>query len=57
MPPRLAVDEVLDVLGSCPSFVPGEHNRELLAALGALPRVLQVDAMADAHAGFAKRRQ
>jgi hypothetical protein len=44
-------------LGSCPSFVPGQNNRELLAALGALPRVQQVEAMAGAHAGFAKRRQ
>ena len=60
-PPPIALDtvveEVLDALGSCPSFVPGQSNRELLAALGALPRVQQVEAMAAAHAGFAKRRQ
>jgi len=55
--PDLVVEEVLDALGSCPSFVPGQNNRELLAALGALPRVQQVEAMAAAHAGFAKRRQ
>jgi short-subunit dehydrogenase len=55
--PALVVEEVLDALGSCPSFVPGHNNRELLAAFGALPRVQQVEAMASAHAGFAKRRQ
>jgi uncharacterized protein len=55
--PALVVEEVLDALGSCPSFVPGEVNRELLAALGGLPRVQQVEAMAAAHAGFARRRQ
>jgi uncharacterized protein len=55
MAPDLVVEEVLDALGSCPSFVPGQSNRELLAALGALPRVRQVEAMAVAHAGFAKR--
>ena len=49
--------EVLDVLGSGPSFVPGENNRELIATLGALPRVQQVEAMATAHAEFARRRQ
>jgi short-subunit dehydrogenase len=58
-PPAIApdqvVEEVLDAVGSCPSFVPGQNNRELLAALGALPRVQQVEAMAAAHAGFAKR--
>jgi hypothetical protein len=54
--PDLVVDEVLNALGSCPSFVPGQNNRELLAALGALPRVQQVEALAAAHAGFAKRR-
>jgi short-subunit dehydrogenase len=57
MAPHLVVEEVLDALGSCPSFVPGRTNRELLAALGALPRVQQVEAMAAAHAGFAKRHQ
>ena len=57
MAPEVVVEEVLDVLGSCPSFVPGQKNRELLAALGALPRAQQVDAMADAHAGFTKRRR
>jgi uncharacterized protein len=56
MAPDLVVDEVLDALGSGPSFVPGENNRQLLASLGALPRVQQVEVMATAHAGFAKRR-
>ena len=54
--PDVVVEEVLDALGSSPSFVPGQNNRELLAALGALPRVQQVEAMAAAHIGFAKRR-
>jgi hypothetical protein len=54
--PKLVVEEVLDALGSCPSLVPGRNNRELIAALGALPRDQQVEAMATAHAGFAKRR-
>lgn len=53
----LVVEEVLGALGSCPSFVPGQNNRELLAALGALPRAQQVDALATAHAEFAKRPQ
>jgi uncharacterized protein len=50
------VEEVLDNLGSSPSFVAGENNRAGIAALGALPRIQQVEAMAAAHAGFAKRR-
>jgi uncharacterized protein len=52
----LVVEEVLTALGSSPSFVPGQRNREGLAALGALPRLQQVEAMAAAHAGFAKGR-
>jgi uncharacterized protein len=55
--PELVVEEVLGALGTCPSFVPGQNNRELLAALGALPRGQQVEALAAAHAGFAKRRE
>jgi uncharacterized protein len=55
--PDLVVEEALNALGSCASFVPGQNNRELLAALGALPRSQQVDALATAHAGFAKRRR
>ena len=56
MAPDLVVEEVLDALGSCPSFVPGSDNRELIGALGALPRAQQVEAMAVAHAGFAKHQ-
>jgi len=56
MAPPQVVEEVLDALGSCPSFVPGQDNRQLLGALGALPRMQQVEAMAAAHVGFAKRR-
>lgn len=54
MPPDVVVEEVLDAIGSCPSFVPGRDNRERLAALGTLPRLQQVEAMAAAHAGFAR---
>lgn len=53
---ELVVEEVLDNIGSTPSFVPGEDNRKGIAALGALPRIEQVEAMAAAHAGFAKHR-
>jgi len=59
MPPAMApaavVEEVLDALGSRPSFVPGEANRQGIEALGSLPRHKQVEAMAAAHAAFAKR--
>jgi short-subunit dehydrogenase len=55
MAPGVVVEEVLDAIGSCPSFVPGQDNRERLAALGALPRLQQVEALAAVHAGFAKR--
>src|SRR4051812_11504731 len=58
MPPAMApadvADEVLDALGSGPSFVPGENNRQGIAILGSLPRQKQVEAMAAAHAKFAK---
>jgi short-subunit dehydrogenase len=58
MPPAMApaavVEEVLDALGSAPSFVPGEHNRQGIGVLGSLPRQQQVEAMAAAHAAFAK---
>jgi short-subunit dehydrogenase len=53
---ELVVEEVLDNIGSSPSFVPGAANRDGIAALGALPRIQQVEAMAAAHAGFAKHR-
>lgn len=56
-PPALApdfvVDEVLDALGSVPSFVPGEQNRSGIAMLGSLPRRQQVEVMSAAHARFA----
>src|SRR5947209_446882 len=59
MPPAMApgavAEEVLDALGSGPSFVPGESNRQGIAILGSLPRQQQVEAMAKAHANFAKR--
>jgi len=58
MPPAMApgavAEEVLDALGSAPSFVPGESNRQGIAILGSLPRQQQVEAMAKAHAKFAK---
>lgn len=58
MPPAMSpfdvVEEVLEALGSGPSFVPGEKNRQGIAVLGSLPRQKQVEAMAAAHAAFAK---
>lgn len=58
MPPAMApgavVEEVLDALGTAPSFVPGESNRQGMGILGALPRQQQVEAMAAAHAAFVK---
>jgi len=58
MPPAMApadvAEEVLDALGAAPSFVPGESNRQGIAILGSLPREKQVEAMAAAHAAFAK---
>jgi uncharacterized protein len=58
MPPAMApaavAEEVLDALGSGPSFVPGESNRQGIAILGSLPRQKQVEAMAAAHAAFAR---
>ena len=58
MPPAMApaavVEEVLDALGSGPSFVPGESNRQGIGILGSLPRQQQVEAMAAAHAAFSK---
>src|SRR5438309_450776 len=60
MPPAMSPDdvaeEVLDALGSTPSFVPGASNREGIGILGSLPRQKQVEAMAKAHAAFAKHQ-
>jgi len=60
MPPAMApvdvAEEVLDALGSAPSFVPGKANRDGIGILGTLPRQKQVEAMAAAHAAFAKGR-
>ena len=57
MPPALApevvVDEVLEALGTTPSFVPGAQNRDGIALLGTLPRHQQVEALSAAHARFA----
>ena len=50
------VKEVLDALGSGPSFVPGEANRRGIEVLGSLPRQKQVEAFAAALAVFAKHR-
>jgi short-subunit dehydrogenase len=54
MTPEAVAEEVLDAIGSGPSFVPGENNRQGIAILGSLPRQKQVEAMAAAHAKFAK---
>jgi uncharacterized protein len=57
MPPAIApntvVREVLENLGTTPSFVPGKEIRERLTMLGTLPRKQQVEVMSAAHAGFA----
>jgi hypothetical protein len=53
MDPAVVVEQVLDVLGTDPSFVPGEIG-PLLAALGALPRRQQVEAMSAAQVELAK---
>jgi uncharacterized protein len=57
MAPEAVVEEVLDALGSTPSFVPGEQVRGLLAGLGTLPRRDQVEALSAAHATFADRHE
>ena len=54
MAPAVVVEEVLDALGSTPSFVPGAANRQGIELLGTLPRPKQVEAMAAAHAACAK---
>ena len=56
MAPAAVVEEVLDALGSGPSFVPGEANRRGIEVLGSLPRQKQVEAFAAALAVFAKHR-
>ncbi|MEY2459761.1 MAG: uncharacterized protein QOG30_1591 [Acidimicrobiaceae bacterium] len=53
MDPAVVVEEVLDALGTDPSFVPGEVGK-LLAMLGALPRRQQVEALSSAQAELAK---
>jgi short-subunit dehydrogenase len=53
MSPVVVVDEVLTVLGTEPSFVPGEL-RDTLAMLGSLPRRQQVEALSSAQAGLEK---
>ena len=53
MDPAVAVEQVLDALGTGPSFVPGEL-REGLALLGSLPRRQQVEALSNAQAELAK---
>jgi hypothetical protein len=57
MPPAVVVQEVLDALGTTPSFVPGQDVREMLAMLGTLPRRQQVEALSAAQAGLAARSQ
>ena len=54
MAPEAVLEEVLDALGTVPSFVPGEQVRNMLAMLGALPRRDQVEALSAAHAVFAE---
>ena len=53
MDPAVVVEQVLDALGTDPSFVPGDLGA-LLATLGALPRRQQVEAMSSAQAAMAR---
>lgn len=53
MDPAVVVEQVLDALGTDPSFVPGEIG-PLLAALGGLPRRQQVEAMSAAQVELAR---
>jgi len=55
MDPAVVVEQVLEALGGDPSFVPGEIG-PLLAALGALPRRQQVEAMSASQVELAKGR-
>lgn len=55
MDPAVVVEEVLDALGTDPSFCPGELGKGL-ALLGSLPRRQQVEAMAKAQTELAKGR-
>ncbi|MEY2451423.1 MAG: uncharacterized protein QOD92_997 [Acidimicrobiaceae bacterium] len=55
MDPAVVVEEVLDALGTDPSFCPGEVGKRL-ALLGSLPRRQQVEAMAKAQTDLAKGR-
>ena len=57
VPPEIVVQEVLDALGTTPSFVPGQEVRDMLAVLGTLPRRQQVEALSAAQAGLAPRRE
>jgi short-subunit dehydrogenase len=54
MDPAVVVEEVLGALGGDPSFVPGESVRELIGALGSLPRRQQVEALSAAQASLEK---
>jgi short-subunit dehydrogenase len=55
MDPAVAAQQILDALGTEPSFVPGEHA-EGIALLGTLPRRQQVEVMSRAQAGLAQGR-
>jgi short-subunit dehydrogenase len=55
MDPAVAVEQVLDALGTDPSFVPGEVG-EMIAMLGTLPRRQQVEALSKSQAQLAKGR-
>lgn len=55
MDPAVVVEQVLDALGTDPSFVPGDIG-PLLAALGGLPRRQQVEAMSASQVELSKGR-
>ncbi|HEV3225429.1 MAG TPA: SDR family NAD(P)-dependent oxidoreductase [Acidimicrobiales bacterium] len=53
MAPADLVEEVLDAVGTDPSFIPGDTNRSNLGLLTALPRRQQVELMSAAQAELA----
>jgi hypothetical protein len=55
--PESVVAEAFAMLGTTPSFIPGEAGPNMLAMLGALSRQQQVEALSAAMKGFAAKSQ
>jgi uncharacterized protein len=55
IPPEVVVRDAFVTLGATPSFIPGEVGPQILAALGALPREKQVEALSAQMTGFAAK--